>query len=151
MQKNFCFWVAFSPWLPFYYSVSLFHAPGLKGIIKRGRLKPFLTMTSTKAKIFLLFCNCLSFTYPELCSDFHAPNSKAKGKSLNSFLAKLTGVFSGYTPKIMSLVKIIQRNEEMRNIKKKKKSIKRIKKIINNQLYVSQNYLPRKKCKACDA
>ena len=67
--------MAFSLWSPLYYSVSLFYAPSLKGIIKTKD-----TTFSThyyNAKIFVVFL-WLSLTHSLLCliSLFHAPSLK---------------------------------------------------------------------------
>ena len=90
----------------FCYFVSLFHAPSLKGIIKQVRLKTwpfFFTIVRIQVKIFLLFCNCPSFTHLVLSSVLYIPYTKVIEKLLNSFLllapflAKPTGIFSPVT------------------------------------------------------
>ena len=60
---------------------SHFHAPSLKGMIKRGRLKPssFLTMTTMQAKIFLLFYDYLSFTTQSYVLSLMLPIQKQLG------------------------------------------------------------------------
>ena len=76
-QKNFWFFFLFSLCDPSILSFFHFHSPNLKGIIKQGRRKsqPFLTMTIMETKLFMLFFYHLPFTYPILCSVFHAPYS----------------------------------------------------------------------------
>ena len=143
-KKNSTFSMAFSLSLTsILLFCSLFHKPSLKGIIKQGRLKPlpFLTMARMQAKIFLYFCNSLLspfyLTYPVLFSVFHALYSKSIGKQLNSLLlallTKSSGVFSTYTPEIISLVTIILKNRKYKNI-----STKSI--VKNYQFYITQNH-----------
>ena len=78
-QNNFCFSVPFSLWPQHVIILSLFTATCLQEIIQQ-KLKtwPFISITKTQTKIFLLFCDCLFFTdtllYP--VSLFHASSMK---------------------------------------------------------------------------
>ena len=133
MQAKYIFallWLSFTHSLP--CSVSLFHLTNLKGIINIV----FWTMARMQAKIVLRFFNCLSFTHPVLNFVSHAFYSKTIEKLLNSlvslvsFLGKPTGVFSTYTPKMILLLILILRTDQMGNTKNTVQ--KRIVKIINN-------------------
>ena len=57
----------------------------LEGNNKTGKSKALvlLTMTPMQANIFLLFCDCFSYTYSLLCivSFFHVTNLKGKNKT----------------------------------------------------------------------
>ena len=60
---------------------------------KTGKNKTTAFLTMKEAKIFLLFCNCFSFTNPVLC--FNLSDFLLKGNSKATKFIAFTCVFSG--------------------------------------------------------